>query len=380
VNSGLFGKVYKPKVYQNLQRLWKVFKISPDLLKIWLSLAKISSIKAYKGEWSMVWWRKRKMTTPNKQEIVQKAVELWRQDRIRANDPSFDINPEIEELREGGYLSSAQSELMRDSASHEVSEWKGYIQQIENVENFEKNSETDKEDFFDVETALRSGFCIFGNSGSGKTNLGKIVTDKLREHGVTVYVLDVSNQWHDMGFPIVHVSRAKTDYQFNGDTVFDLSDLPIWDKVSFSDLLCETLLSQHDRSQWEMLIFEECQTFIPNNALRNLKKYANILSFLTIGRNYKLRYGMISQFPSYVEKFFVRNTQLRYWGFMYEPNDYRYARQILGKENTEQLKTLKVGEFLYQNNDKIRKVKVPLRKPIRQNGEPCFTFELKVSA
>ena len=72
-------------------------------------------------------WRVRKITTPRKNEIIEKATELWRQDRIRANDPSFDIIPELCELEEEGYISAAQSELMRS----EGYDWKIHLEQQE---------------------------------------------------------------------------------------------------------------------------------------------------------------------------------------------------------------------------------------------------------
>ena len=64
-----------------------------------------------------------RMGMPNKHQIVEKAIELWKNERVRANDPSFDLTPEIEELREGGYLSSSQSALMRNPESKNA-EWR----------------------------------------------------------------------------------------------------------------------------------------------------------------------------------------------------------------------------------------------------------------
>jgi len=306
-----------------------------------------------------------RMTTPRKQQIVQRAKEIWFNEQFKNGIMNPNV-PEECELKECGAWSQAVSELMANESRKyvEYQDYAKYMEFMEKIENLEPSK-----DFFDVETALRSGFAIFGNSGSGKTNLCKLIVDQLNKHGITTFILDSSKQWFDVGFNVVSVEREKGYYQWKGNTIFDLSNLAIWDKVTFTDKLCEHLL-ERDRSQWEIVIFEECQLFIPNNALRDLKRYGNILKLVSIGRNYHLRYGLVSQFPSYVDKFFVRNTMLRYYGWIHEPNDMRYVRQLLSKEYAEMLKTLKVGEFVYQNGSQIRKIQVPLfQKLVPSSGK-----------
>jgi len=236
--------------------------------------------------------------------------------------------------------------------------------------------------FFDVEVALRCGFCVFGNSGSGKTNLAKLLAEKLRQRGIIVYVLDSSRQWFDFPFNhTIEVSRDRTRYEWVGSTLFDISGLNINDKVKFANMLCQTLLDSHIKAYcpWEFVVFEEAQLFLSNNALRNLSKYGSVLNLVSMGRNYNLRYGLISQFPSYVDKYLVRNTQQRYFGYIFEPNDYRYARQILGKEWVQKLKTLEVGEFLYQCKNRVQKIRVPLFGSLEEkNAYVSFQYSYQV--
>jgi hypothetical protein len=290
---------------------------------------------------------------PNRKQILEKAQEMYVNDRAKMGDPVFDTTPTAQELTENGYTSLAVSELLRDQTK--VSDqWKNYAEQNEDLE-FET------ENFIDVETILRSGFAIFGNSGSGKTNLCKLIADRLIKSGITVYVLDSAQQWlHMPGFKEIVVSgRGRYDWNVE-NTIFNLSSLSIPDRISFVDVFCGALVEPRFRNRWEVVIFEECQLYIPNNALRSLKKYGNVLSFLTLGRNFHLRYGLISQFPSYVEKYLIRNTQLRYYGWMHETNDIRYVSSMISREAVQKLKTLEAGEFLYENMGRIKLLKTSM--------------------
>lgn len=60
------------------------------------------------------------MTTPSKSEIVERARELWLQDRLRRGDTeAIQLTPEEEKFREEGFLLVAQQELMRDTDEYE---------------------------------------------------------------------------------------------------------------------------------------------------------------------------------------------------------------------------------------------------------------------
>jgi len=306
------------------------------------------------------------MGTPKHDEIVNRAVELWKIDRLRSGQP-YEANPELEELKEEGFILLAQQELMR----HQDAEYKAYIEKearelgiIKDDEGFEVEKPIE-EVLFSTEDALCSGFAVFGNSGCGKTNLTKWLVHMLIQKGVNVYVLDSSRQWNKEPTPIgncLEISSGRKSYSWNRSTVFDISRLSLKDKVAFANLFCQVLLKAHMNGydKQEVIIFEECQLFIPNHALRNHRRYGSILGLVSMGRNYNLRCGFVSQFPSYVDKYLVRNTQQRYYGWMWEPNDLRYVKQLLGKRWSQQLSALEVGEFVYQNKAEIQKIKVPM--------------------
>ena len=64
------------------------------------------------------------MVTPTKTEIESKAQELWFEDRLRREGVEATlINPTLEELREEGFIISAQHSLMRDPIANPIAKW-----------------------------------------------------------------------------------------------------------------------------------------------------------------------------------------------------------------------------------------------------------------
>ena len=190
---------------------------------------------------------------------------------------------------------------------------------------------------FNVEEALKNGFFISGTRGSGKTNLAKWLVKKLIENGIIVYVLDSSKAWIKKPTPIADyftvLPYGTQRFQWKPKPiVFDLSLLPIPLKIKFVNLFCQTLLNAHIQgfNQWELVVFEEAHLVFPNGSLRSLKKNGEAVAFATIGRNYKLGFGLITQFPANVDKLLVKLTVQRYFMQTFEPNDFRYLKKVAG--------------------------------------------------
>jgi len=292
---------------------------------------------------------------PKKEQVLELAKEKWRYDQIRFGNPKLaEIEPEYEELLESGYIAMARNELM-------YSEKRKYAEWLENDENLEMIHKIP----FDLEEALKTGFCILGNKGTGKTTLAKHLVRKLIENNIIVYVLDSSRAWIKEPTPISeHITVLPYGTQhFEWEPkpiVFDLSLLPIPLKVKFVNLFCQTLLNAHIQGfdRWEFLLFEEAHLVFPNGSLRGLKRYAEAVTFATVGRNYKLSFGFITQFPANVDKLLVKLTVQRYFFQTWEPNDYRYMQRLLGK-HAKELKSLEVGKCIYQARGKVLKVAFP---------------------
>src|SRR5271157_5422689 len=105
---------------------------------------------------------------PTKAAILAKATELFFEQEFRNGNMNA-TNPEEDELRESGFLSVAQSELMRDNARAQVARWGNddsvlepkKPKRLENLEELHKLS-------FDTTEAMCSGFYISGTTQSGK--------------------------------------------------------------------------------------------------------------------------------------------------------------------------------------------------------------------
>jgi hypothetical protein len=88
---------------------------------------------------------------------------------------------------------------------------------------------------------------------------------------------------------------------------------------------------------------------------------------VTVGANFNLRFGAITQFPAMLDKALVKITQQRYFGFTTENNDLNYVKGFVGKEHTDRLNkdgtpnqnsvfNLQKGQFLYQLRNRIEKI------------------------
>ncbi len=254
--------------------------------------------------------------TPTKEMVLERAKEMFIEDSVRHGSGST-IDPEESELAEGGFLSAAKSELMF-SIEKKNAQW---MLKPEKPERNLPKIETLKENFFDVAEALDTGFFISGTSQCGKSNLAKILVKTLLDNGITVYVMDTSQAWNSGPIRnIVEVSRSKKEYAFGESTVFDLSALALRDKVMFVNETCKHVYRAHvdGYPKKEFIVFEECQSYLPNGSFRlSIRRnpiFEHVLDIVTVGANYGVRFGLITQFASMVDKAPVKNRNAKiFW-------------------------------------------------------------------
>ena len=223
---------------------------------------------------------------------------------------------------------------------------------------------------FNIALAIDSGFYVSGTSQSGKTNLAKLLVQQLFDKGIACYVLDASKAWtHDTPIDdVVKIESDKRDYAWEGSTVFDIASLSARHKVLFVNKLCHDVYEAHVNgyARKEFLIFEEAQLYIPSGsmrlAVRRSSPCESVLDVVTVGANYGLRFGLITQFPALVDKPPVKITQQRYFGWTWERNDVSYIKAFVGKEWAAKLQSLQKGEFIYQCRDATTLIKTPLYK------------------
>lgn len=302
------------------------------------------------------------MATPTRKEIVERATELYFLECHRGGQETPNL-PEISELKEEGFIDQAASELMRKPIGYEV-EWNSVAKPQETLQ---KNQiETDVP--FDVEEAMASGFFVSGTSQCGKSTLAKLLVSKLMLKGIMVKVVDPSRSWLKPDSPIkrqVIIQRptqGSESYQIPlASCVIDVSRLTYDQRFSFVMSTCNGAFSSHMNGlgKREVLVFEEAHLVFPNGCFRSTRKYSPALDVVTVGGNFGLRFGCITQFAALLDKTVVKMAQQRYFGWTTEKNDKAYVQSFVGKENLRDLVGLRRGEFLYQYRGETEKVKVP---------------------
>lgn len=232
---------------------------------------------------------------------------------------------------------------------------------------------------------MASGAFICGaRQLAGKTNLAKLLAQQLKDVGITLQILDASQAWN--GF--VNTVRFMPDYtevqaDFLKSNVFDMSAVGYAQRISIANQVCAAVLKMHVVDGYtnpEAVIFEECQTYIPNGCMRSLDKYGPIVDYVTVGGNFHTSFLAVTQFPAAVDKAIVKAAQQRYFGLTTEKNDVNYIRSFFekGKEKEleAQLRCLNRGEFLYQNKGTTQKIIVPKYvAPRADKAMFSFTFE-----
>jgi len=276
------------------------------------------------------------MVTPNKEMTLQRAKELFFKDNLDAP------TPEASELVESGYMNQAKCELMRNEEKHEVL---SYLEQMASEYDLElvkqKPNELKKQikpsDFeIDVNEALRSGVFICGGKGTTKTNLAKIITDKLLRLGYVVKVFDISKAWLKSSIP--YVAEITTNIRMNSNlyrsVMFDLSRLLPKDAKRFISLILA--------KEWNMQV--------------------NLTRLMTTGRNYNLGYIAITQRPALCDTSVFELTFQKYFARMNGENDLRKVANYIGAKAYD-LEKLRLGEFFYDKGTETKWITTEEFKP-----------------
>jgi len=285
------------------------------------------------------------MATPKRNEIIERARELWHEDTARRGDPSFDIEPELEELREEGFLTLAQSELMRDR--HKAQIESHYI-------DFPQDFDVDVKEVFE------SNALILGSRHTGKSDVAMLICDRAMKEGAIIVVFDPSLDWirRSSIADYMKVDRVRSLEVPNNSMIYDISLLSPMQQAkmveAFSKRLFEAQAKALERKQY-LVIFEEAHTYFPQGCMR-AKRLQNTVRLLSVGRNIDIACVLISQFASMIDKFAVKHSMSQAWfGFTKEPNDTAYLKQILG-EDIEYIKKLEDGQFVYLTREKASKI------------------------
>ena len=290
------------------------------------------------------------MTTPKAEDVIAKAFEI----NAKRNHNITAITPEVEELKENGIWKEARDSLMRS----EDSEYRTYIEKAATelgliYEGTELAKQTKPYPFeIDIQEALRSGVFISGGKGTTKTNLAKIIADRMLQLGHTVKALDISKAWLKSSIP--HFYEVKSlyipDIDFYKSIVYDLSRLTPKELKKFIAKFLEKEWNQQiaipeHRRKWIIYVFEECQMLVPQGSLRS-NEAQQTLRVMTSGRNFNIGYVALTQRPALTDASVFELSFQRYFARMDGENDKHKVAQYIGSL-AEKLEDLSLGEFFY---------------------------------
>lgn len=316
------------------------------------------------------------MTTPNKKQVVALAMEMYCKDQTRKGC-TVESLPEVYELLEEGYLEKAKEHLeTTDQIRHNLKQWESYSKSFNSKQSSTKKLKdetcisTSMSIPFNLDEARDTGFFACGTSQSGKTTLCKHIVKKIVDTGLSVYVIDVSKAW-TVDTPISNVIKipnniVEFNIPSNTSTIIDISDMGFRERFKFVNAFTRTIYNWHKskgykKAPFEFVFYEEAHTYLPNGCFRAAEKYSAIIDLVTVGANFNLRFGAITQFPAALDKGVVKITQQRYFGWTTEYNDRNYVKSFVGKEdvdpkNPDSIFNLQKGQFLYQLRNKITKI------------------------
>lgn len=204
---------------------------------------------------------------------------------------------------------------------------------------------------FDSKEAMKSGTFVCGMTGSGKSDLTMRFAETMMEEGVLVYVFDPAQAWQKQS-SVPNVSTIRNPDHIwlpKESTIFDISMMTIPDQQIFVENFCRTLFMDRARSAEDpptWLIFEEAQLYLPQGALRS-RAFQEAVRLVSVGRNYGIKFCLVTPFASNVDKYIIKLCGQRYLGYTTEPNDIKYLKGYL-EERVEELKTLRPGQFFYE--------------------------------
>lgn len=216
-----------------------------------------------------------------------------------------------------------------------------------------------------VDEAKKSGIFITGLSGSGKTNLAFLIAKQLIKNDIILYIFDPSQAWNkkfkdiDKGFKLdIKPDNLNILYDPKRSQIFDISRLYVEKQKTIVQKVTEDIFMSRLKQDYPytILIFEEAQLYLNQGSLSS-NVAQELLRLITVGRNFNLRFVLLTTFPAIVDKTAIKACKQKYFGFFDEPNDINYLKFYL-KEKTTNLKAFQVGEFYNTCGSILRRIKV----------------------
>jgi len=335
------------------------------------------------------------MGTPTKAEIVKLATEKWHADQLKKGNPAFDIEPEISELREGGYLSLAQSELMRNP-NHD--EWSGYN---ERIEDFQENLDEEMQQNDDkLKTVLDDilnfdDLLLIANKGQGKTNALKVLSSELRKlpntrviifetfpkfclefesipfmkiHNgdvtETKHTIDLESYFlrHERDYSVLRGQEIKEALCKNRDLIFTLEITDI-ERIAFFIYSIVNyfyrkaylrLYKKYKKTERVVFIIEESQNVFDSSTISK-KLFNRLRKIFSEARNLDLHFVMCSQRLQDLNTKIRGRTRLMLGNVSLDDYELKVRRLLRNSKHRTEILNFERGTFLYTATDTIIK-------------------------
>ena len=289
------------------------------------------------------------MTTPNREQIRKRAMQLWHEDNWQVSD----INPTENELRESGYIAQAVSELMRSNP---------YVIEVTKEKETDKMASLDSE-VFPMDVIMKECCFVTGGRGCGKSNLLKLLVSEALRRKIEVKVIDSCLVWKDFPLPTIRVKRNST-ITSKWNVIYNTSRLSVLEMRAFAEKMMSIDLEEAIHltdigyKPRCLYVIEEVQNVIMPNSLRTLR-FQEISRFASQGRNFGLAYACSTQRLSSTDTSLVEISGVKYWMHLDGDNNLKKARTWLGKYETFRLRDLEVGTCYLQVGSKAKFLRLP---------------------
>jgi len=371
------------------------------------------------------------MVTPTKAEIIKYALEKWHMDQARMGNPAFDIEPELSELKEDGYLSLAQLELMRNP---NLDEWDAYNERLDNLQKtLEKEQQNDvklktvMDDILNYDDLL-----LIANKGQGKTNALKVLSSELRklpntrviifetfpkfclefesipfikihdeDVSETSHTVDIESYFlrHERDYTVKRGNEIRDALAKNRNLIFTLEITDI-DRIAFFVYSVVNwfyrraylrLYKNYTKREKVIFIVEESQNIFDSSTISK-KLFNRLRKIFSEARNLDLHFVMCSQRLQDLNTKIRGRTRLMLGNVSLDDYELKVRRLLRNSKHRTDILNFERGEFLYAATDTIIKfpkfetqekpyelIYKPKPKPEPQNAEPTFRPKKKPS-
>ncbi len=329
-------------------------------------------------------------------------------------NPAFDIEPELSELKEEGYLSLAQSELMRNP---NLDEWDAYNERLDNLQ---KTLEKEQQNDVNTKTVLDDilnfdDLLLIANKGQGKTNALKVISSELRKipdtrviifetfpkfclefeaipfikiHDTDVtetgHTVDIESYFlrHERDYTVKRGHEIREALGKNRDLIFTLEITDIERIAFFVYSIVQyfyrraylRLYKGYEKREKVVFVIEESQNVFDSSTISK-KLFNRLRKIFSEARNLDLHFIMCSQRLQDLNTKIRGRTRLMLGNVSLDDYELKVRRLLRNSKHKTDILNFERGTFLYSATDKI--IKFPLFETTEKPYELNYKAEPK---